>query len=237
MNMKKKLSIITVSMILFASIFFTGCANTVNWISPMLFFDVESNTTAVWSGEHGFERNDGLQYIGFSGDNAPDITAEALIAGGAIRSTVNIAYDGDDSYYVRITAFVYYFFDHARLTTRMGNNTIDSIIVLWRNPANGHWFNIIRDTIGSHAARGGYPHINSLSHGGAQHVIKLNRETVADFSELELFIVPISRPTRDTAYVYSGYVVNIAIELPDSNNHFHIFETIATSSTRIFVTK
>ena len=228
-------------MILFASIFFTGCASAVNWISPMLSFDVESNQAYVWDGEHNFMRT-GTNNVVFAGTGAPAITADALLAGGAVRATVNIAYEGDGEFYTRLVAFTYEFFDHARLTTRMVPVAAQNapILVLWQNPQNGHWFSIIHDTIGSQDATGSNMTVQSLRNpypGGQNHAIRLNRDTIADFSEIEFFIVPATRPTRDNlAYTHTGYVVTFAIETPDGDNHFHIFETLVSSSTRIFVT-
>jgi len=242
-HIKKIIAI--VAILSFSLIAFVACGNDndVSWISPMLSFEVDNNETTVWSGADLVRTAVGGNPMVFDGANS-DITAEALVAGGAVRSTVNIAYDGDGEFYVRLVAFAYEFSGHGRLTTRLAQ-TSPSVMVLWRNPANGHWFNIIRETVGSHEARASNHHIYSLSHGGANPVIRLNRETVGDFSELELFIVPTivperiyrtpagaTDPVQDTV---SGFVINFTIELPDTNNHFHIFETVATSSTRIFV--
>jgi len=254
-HIKKLIAITAVLAIALSVLVLAACEDTIvyrdiNWLNPKLSFEAEQNATiitpyadeevkvssaAIWSGADFARTAVGGNPHEFVGGAA--ITEEALIAGGALRSSLNIAYGGDDSYYVRIVAFVYEFFDHARLNTRLGNQTESSIMVLWQNPKNGHWFNIIRETIGSHEARASNHHIYSRSHGGVQAVIKLDRQTVADFSELELFIVAIARPTRETAYTHAGYVVSIALELSDSNNHFHIFETMATASTRIFVTE
>ena len=207
------------------------------WISPMLSFNLDEDTTTVWSGDtlHRFET--GNFVFGNAATNEA-ITEQALLDGGAIQATVNFAYEGDGTHYIRFAAFTYIYFDHGR-PIQMPQATMaergQGVIVLWRNPANNNWFNIRQNPIGSNIATGSTAEVESLRTGNPNPVIRIDRNTTSNFSTIELFIIPISRPTRDTAFTRTGYVINFAVETPDFDNHFHGFEILASSKTAIVV--
>jgi hypothetical protein len=198
----------------------------VSWLNPVISFKSEENTVPLWNSEFALHRNQTNEYVlrdvsGASGDDIA-VTADELIAGGAVRATVNIAYNGDDEYRGRLLAFAYRFFDHGR-ATRISAHSADPnpgvILALWQNPVNGHWFNLFQDGIGRSQATMGEPNFFTL-----------NAETVQQISELEVFIIPTDKPTRESSYYRSGYVIKFAFEIPDMDNHFHGWELIAGGS-------
>jgi len=244
----KKLALL-LALILIVGTMFTGCGTNENseeavaWISPMISFSTERNTTSVWDSQYALHRNPTYEYV-FRLDGAEvAITEDALIAGGAILATVRLAYDGDGSYLTRVVAYAYTFFDHgrpSRIPAHVGGADDPNpqvILVLWQNPANGHWFNLIQDSIGRTVATMGEHHdgLMSLVRDTPQYTFRFNSETVGDISELNLFIVPTVRPTRDDEYTRSGYSLTFAIETPDIDHHFHTWEILAASGTMVIV--
>ena len=244
--MKKLLAILLLALL--ASIAFVGCgsnepvapADAVNWVSPMVSFNIDGTSTSAWDSQYDLHRNETFEYV-FRRDGAEvPITAEALVAGGALPATVNIAYGGTGDYLTRLVVFAYEFFDHgrpARVAAHGATPNPQEILVLWRNPENGHWFNLIQDGIGRTAATLGYHHdgLLSLVRGTAQYSFRLNSETVQNISELELFIVATAGPTREDDYERSGYSLTFAVELPDIDHHFHSWELLVSSGTMIIV--
>ena len=214
----------------------------VDWISPMISIEKENHIVSLWSGTYNLHRNETMEYVFRDGDDFNDIaiTADALIAGGAVPATLRLAYGGEGQYLVRVVAFAYNFFDHGR-PTRIGAHTAEpnpqEIMVLWRNPENGHWFSMIQNGIGREAATLGQNHneLVSLRNGNPVYTFLLNSETVESLSELEVFIVATAAPTRESDYDRSGYSILFTLELPDIDNHFHSWELLAATGTMFVV--
>jgi len=248
-NMKKaKISVLAVVLALMI-VFAVGCNEyvcSVNWISPMLSIQTHTQAqsttpiTNVWDSDYELHRTTTNNFV-FRKDGVESaITETALVAGGAVRTTVNFAYEGDGSYYIRFVAFAYEFFDHGRADVRLRPAAAHTagIFVFWKNPANGQFFNIIQHSIGSDVSRGSTHTIPNLTNPNATvPVITLTSENAADFNEMELFIVALSRPTRDTDFNRSGYKITLAVEMPDWDNHFHGWEFLVSTSTGVVFTE
>jgi len=240
----KKLIAIS-ALILAISIVLVGCnsnesSGSVDWISPMVSFNIDENTTSIWNSQYALHRNETFEYVFRLDGQEVAITAEALIAGGAVPATINLAYGGEGEYLSRLVVFAYEFFDHGRpvrINAHAAAPNPQEILVLWRNPANNQWFNLIQDGIGRTEATLGNHNdgLMSLIRDTPQITFRLNSETIQDISELEVFIVAPSRPTREDAYERSGYSLLFAIETPDIDHHFHGWEIIASSGTMIIV--
>lgn len=211
-----------------------------NWVSPMLSFSIDGNTTTVWDSIYDLHRNETFEYVfRLDGEDVP-ITAEALISGGALPATASLSYAGEGEYLSRIVVFAYEFFDHGRperIAAHAGGINPQEILVLWQNPENGHWFNLIQDSIGRTAATLGYNHdgLLSLVRDTPQYTFRLNSETIQNISEMELFVVATARPTREDEHERSGYSLLLAIETPDIDHHFHSWELLVASGTMIIV--
>lgn len=245
----KKITIL-LALALAIGVMFVGCGNTeapavetVNWISPMISFQTQYNSASVWNSDYALHRNPTFEYVLMLDGEEVAITADALIAGGAIPATLQLAYNGTGSYLTRIVAYAYTFFDHGR-PTRIAAHAGGAddpnpqhILVLWQNPANGHWFNLIQDGIGRTEATLGAHHgdLTSLVRDTPQYTFYLNSETVGDISELNLFIVATQQPTRDDDFERSGYSLTFAVEVPDIDHHFHTWEILAASGTAVIV--
>ncbi|MCL2861220.1 MAG: hypothetical protein FWE22_02290 [Firmicutes bacterium] len=228
--MKKiKFSVLTMVLALMM-VFAVGCGGNIHWLAPMLSIEAETNTASVWDSDYELIRlGTGAFVLQYDGEDVP-ITEEALIAGGAVRTTVYFSYNGGEDYFVRFAAFAYEFIGHARPATRLTPAQSSSIRVLWRNPYNNQFFCIIQNTIGSLDVTNANYQLTSLRTGNPQSVIRLNRENASDFNQMELFVVAHCTPDLQTR---SGYVLTFAFELPDFDNHFHGFNTLVSSSTAI----
>ncbi|MCL2396750.1 MAG: hypothetical protein FWC93_01660 [Defluviitaleaceae bacterium] len=236
-----KKTTLLLALVLLAVMIFAACSRGgTEWISPMVSFNIDGQRASAWSSQYDLHRNETFEYV-FRLNNADvPITPAALIDGGALPATVNLSYDGEGDYLTRIVVFAYNFFDHgrpARIAAHGGEPNPQEILVLWQNPANGHWFNLIQDGIGRTAATMGEHHddLMSLVRDTPQYTFRLNSETVQDISELDLFIVATTGPTRDDEYTRSGYSLTFAIETPDIDNHFHSWELLAASGTMVIV--
>jgi len=251
--MKKILSLLSLALIF--SMALAGCNQNgdgdsevavavvdgnVDWISPMVSFNIDGTTASVWDSQYDLHRNETFEYVfRLDGVEVP-ITEEALLSGGAVPATVNLSYGGAGEYLSRLVVFAYEFFDHgrpARIAAHAAAPNPADIMVLWRNPKNNHWFNLIQDGIGRTHATQGYHNdeLLSLVRETPQYTFRLNSETIQDISELELFIVATARPTREDEYERSGYSLTFTIELPDIDHHFHSWELLVASGTMIIV--
>ena len=243
--MKKLLALLALALL--ASIAFAGCgsaepeaAETINWVSPMVSFSIDGDTTSIWDSQYDLHRNETFEYVFRHAGAEAAITPEALIAGGALPATISLSYGGDGEYLTRLVVFAYEFFDHgrpARIAAHGGSPNPQDILVLWWNPANGHWFNLIQDGIGRTAATMGQHHddLLSLVRGTPQYTFRFNSETVQGISEMEVFIVANAAPTREEDYDRSGYSLLFAVELPDVDHHFHSWELLTASGTMVIV--
>jgi len=240
--MKKFITILALALVM--SVAFVGCSQdepeSVKWISPMVSFDINGDTASVWNSQYDLHRNETFEYVFMLDGVETPITSEALLSGGAVPAAINMSYDGDGEYLARLVVFAYQFFDHGRpqrIAAHAAGINPQEILVLWQNPANGHWFNLIQDGIGRTEATMGGHHdgLLSLVRDTPQYTFRLNSETIQDISELELFIVATARPTREDEYNRSGYSLTFAIETPDIDHHFHSWELLVASGTMIVV--
>ena len=247
--MKKTISFLLLAIA--ASLVFVGCNSSndtgssesyiVNWLSPMISIEKDSHILPLWDSGYTLHRNETFEYVLREGESLSDtaITPEILLAGGAVPATLRVNYGGDGEHMIRLVAFAYSFFDHGR-PTRINAHTAEpnpqEIMVLWRNPANGHWFNLIQNGIG-HAVTLGQNHneLVSLRNGNPVYTFLLNSETVENISELEVFIVATAAPTREDDFERSGYSILFTLELPDIDNHFHSWEILAACGTMLIV--
>jgi hypothetical protein len=217
-------------------------AQQVNWLSPMISIEKETNTVSLWSGTYTLHRNETMEYVFRDGEDFNDIaiTADALIAGGAVPATLRVAYGGDGQHLVRLVAFAYNFFDHGRpvrVNAHAAEPNPQKILVLWQNPENGHWFSMIQNGVGREAITLGQNHneLVSLRNDNPVYTFLLNSETVESLSELSVFIVATAAPTREDDYERSGYSILFTLELPDLDNHFHSWEILAACGTMFLI--
>jgi len=240
--MKKIILLLALALVM--SVAFVGCSQddpeSVNWISPMVSFNIAGNAASVWGSQYDLHRNETFEYVFMLDGVETPITAAALLSGGAVPANISMSYGGDGEYLARLVVFAYEFFDHGRpqrIAAHGGGINPQEILVLWQNPANGHWFNLIQDGIGRTDATMGDHHdgLLSLVRDTAQYTFRLNSETIQDISELELFIVATARPTMEDDYNRSGYSLTFAIETPDIDHHFHSWELLVASGTMIIV--
>ena len=239
--MKKYILLLLLAM---TGLVLVGCNNgneISEWLSPMISIEKQSNTVALWNSRYDLHRNETFEYVFREGDSLNDIaiTSELLIAGGAVPATIRVNYGGNGEHMVRLVAFAYNFFDHGRPTrinAHAATPNPQEIMVLWRNPENGHWFSLIQNGIG-HAVTLGENHndLVSLRNGNPVYTFLLNSETVENISELEVFIVATAAPTREDEYERSGYSILFTLELPDLDNHFHSWEILAACGTMLLV--
>ena len=227
-----------------ASFVLVGCSNedSTDWLSPMISIEKEGYNIPLWNSAYDLHRNETFEFVFRQGESLNDITitSDALIAGGAVPATLRVAYGGENEYMVRLVAFAYSFFDHgrpARLSAHAPEPNPQEVMVLWRNPENGHWFNLIQGGLGNAAATLGKQHndLVSLRHGGDVYTFLLNNETVEQISEIEIFIIATAAPTREDDYDRSGYSILFTLELPDIDNHFHSWEILAACGTMFIV--
>ena len=230
-------------LVILAGLILVGCSsNSADWVSPAISIEKSTNTVSLWSGTYNLHRNETMEYVFRAGDSQSDIaiTADALIAGGAVPATLRVAYGGDGEYMVRLVAFAYSFFDHGRptrITAHLADPNPQEILVLWQNPENGHWFSMIQNGVGREAITLGQHHneLVSLRNGNDVYTFLLNSETVETLSELDVFIVATAAPTREDDYDRSGYSILFTLELPDIDNHFHSWEILAACGTMLMV--
>ncbi|MCL2177729.1 MAG: hypothetical protein FWB72_07320 [Firmicutes bacterium] len=236
---KKAKALIVIALSILTALSFAACSNggsdTV-WLSPMLSFNTQTNETHKWDSEYTLYRHSALGNIVFRGAGGTDdiaITPEALIAGGAVKASVGVAYGGDKHHLVRIVAFAYTFFNHDR-PLRMAH-VPQGIMVLWHNPANNQWFNLIQNSIGGAVQTGGVHNdgLVSLRNGSNQLSKIIDGNTNLSF---DVFIVPLHAPTREDVYTRSGFVIQLALDTPDLDNHFHGYEILVSSNTAIVIT-
>jgi len=240
--MKKAVMYLATALIVAISIVaFAGCGQTEHeWLSPMISFEIDNQTASLWNSRYALHRNETFEYVFHNDGIESEINREALLAGGALPATVRLAYGGDGEYLARLVVFAYNFFDHgrpARINAHAATPNPQEILVLWQNPENGFWFNLIQDGIGRTTATQGANHDNlvSLRNGNDVYTFRFNSETVEDISELELFIIATAAPTRDDDFERSGYSLSFTIELPDMDNHFHSWEILAAAGTMLTV--
>jgi len=242
--------ILLLLLIITTSFVFVGCNNdndennepiNINWISPMISIEKEGHMISLWNSEYDLHRNETFEVVFRQEGSLEDIaiTSDMLIEGGAVPATLRVNYGGEDEHMVRFVAFAYSFFDHGRptrLTAHAATPNPQEIMILWRNPENGHWFNLIQNGIG-HAVTLGQNHneLVSLRNDNPVYTFLLNKETVNHLSEIEVFIVATVAPTREDEYERSGYSIMFALELPDIDNHFHSWEILAATGTMLKV--
>jgi hypothetical protein len=233
-------------LVITASLVLAGCAKgnneTIDWLNPIIAVEADTNTVALWNGSYQLHRNETMEYVFRDGDSLNNIaiTSDALIAGGAVPAVLRVAYGGDGQYLVRLMAFAYNFFDHGRPTrinAHAANPNPQEVLVLWQNPENGHWFNMIQNGVGREAVTMGQNHdgLVSLRNGSAVYTFALNNKTAATLSEINIYIVATAAPTREDNYERSGYSLLFALELPDLDNHFHSWEILAACGTMFLV--
>ena len=111
--------ILLLLLALAASLVLVGCSSdSTNWLSPMISVENEGHNLSLWDSTYNLHRNETFELVFRQGDSLNDIsiTPEALIAGGAVQTTLRVNYGGDGEYMVRLVAFAYSFFDHGRPT-------------------------------------------------------------------------------------------------------------------------
>lgn len=235
--------ILVLLLVIMTSAIFAGCSSndSTDWLSPMISIEKDGHVISLWDSAYDLHRNETFDFVFRQGESLNDIviTPDALIAGGAVPATLRVDYGGENEHMVRLVAFAYSFFDHGR-PTRLNAHAAEpnpqEIMVLWQNPENGHWFNLIQNGIGHEVTLG--EHHNELvsqRHGGDVHTFLLNSETVEHLSEMEIFIVATAAPTREDDYDRSGYSMLFTLELPDLDNHFHSWEILAACGTMFIV--
>jgi len=230
---------------LMAGLVLVGCSgsdNTADWFSPSVSIEKDTNTISLWNGTYNLHRNETMEYVFRDGDNLNDIviTSNALIAGGAAPATLRVAYGGDGQHLVRLVAFAYSFFDHGRpvrINAHAAYPNPQEILVLWQNPENGHWFSMVQNGIGREAITLGQHHdeLVSLRNDNDVYTFLLNNETAQTLSELTVYVIAITAPTREDDYERSGYSILFTLELPDLDNHFHGWEILAACGTMFLV--
>jgi len=98
--------IMPLALALVMSIAFAGCSQdepeSVNWISPMVSFNIAGNTASVWNSQYDLHRNETFEYVFLLDGVETPITAAALRSGGAVPATINMSYDGDGEYLTRL---------------------------------------------------------------------------------------------------------------------------------------
>jgi len=233
-------------LVILGSLVLVGCGSdngdSADWLSPAISIEKNTNTVPLWSGTYNLHRNETMDYIFRAGDDFNDIaiTSEALLAGGAVPATLRVAYGGDGQHLVRLVAFAYNFFDHGRpvrINAHAASPNPQDIIVLWQNPENRHWFSMLQNGVGREAITLGQHHEELVSqrNGSDVYTFLLNSETVETLSEMRVYIIATSAPTRDDDYDRSGYSIIFALELPDLDNHFHSWEILAACGTMFLV--
>ena len=241
----KKIMLLLI-LVIAVGLVLAGCSSdngdTVNWLSPMISIEKSTYTVSLWSGTYNLHRNETMEYVFRVGDDFNDIaiTSDVLILGGAIPATLRVAYGGDGQHLVRLVAFAYSFFDHGRptrLNAHTANPNPQEILVLWQNPENGHWFNMIQNGVGREAVTLGQHHgeLVSLRNESEVYTFLLNSETAQTLSELTVYIIATTAPTREEDYDRSGYSILFTLELPDLDNHFHSWEILAACGTMFLV--
>ena len=235
-----KKNILLFILVTVAGLILVGCSgnNDTDWLSPTISIEKNSHEVFIWSGTYNLHRNETMEYVFRDGDDFNDIaiTSDALIAGGAVPATLRVAYGGDGQHLVRLVAFAYSFFDHGR-PTRINAHAAEpnpqEILVLWQNPENGHWFSMIQNGVGREAITLGQHHedLVSLRNGNDVYTFLLNSDTVETLSEITLYIIATTAPTREDDYDRSGYSILFTLELPDLDNHFHSWEILAACGT------
>lgn len=241
----KKYIILLVLVILTSAILVSCGSNgnaTNDWVSPAIAIEKGTHTLSLWRGSYNLHRNETMEYVFRQAEGMNDIaiTSDLLIAGGAVPATLRVNYGGEGEHMVRLVAFAYEFFDHGRPTRLNAHAAIPNpqeIMILWQNPENGQWFNMIQNGVGREAVTMGQNHndLVSLRNGNEVYTFLLNSETVETLSELEVFIVATTAPTREDSYDRSGYSILFTLELPDIDNHFHGWEILAGCGTMFIV--
>jgi predicted small secreted protein len=240
----KRLALFLV-LVIMTSFVIIGCNNnndTTNWLSPMIAIEKDEFEVTLWNSQYNLHRNETSEYVFITDDilDSTEISSDELLAGGALPATIRVEYDGAGQHLVRLVAFAYDFFDHGR-PTRLAAHAPEpnpqEILVLWRNPENGQWFNMVQNGIGREETTLGYNHeeLVSLRNDNPVYTFLLNNETVNELSEIEVYIIANVAPTREEEYERSGYSILFTLELPDLDNHFHGWEILAACGTMIVV--
>jgi len=236
--------ILVLALAILASLVLVGCSDngTASWLSPTISLEKNTHNLPIWSGTYNLHRNETMEYVFREGDDISDITitSAALVAGGAVPATLRVAYDGDGQHLVRLVAFAYEFFDHGRpvrINAHAANPNPADIVVLWQNPENGHWFSMVQNGVGREAVTLGQHHNNLVSqrNGSDVYTFLLDSETVEAISEMTVYIIATTAPTRESDYERSGYSILFTLELPDVDNHFHSWEILAACGTMFLV--
>ena len=254
--MKRKLKIMGVALMACAvSMVLVACGSsnntaraTVNWFAPMFSMTTEENENfKIWNGSDFVHLATGV----ITGENA-NISEEQLVAGGAIKTTVSLAYQGTEEYNIQFRIQVDEFSGHsitryavpaAKSGEGIAANTIpNQVAVLWKDPVTGNWHNIRP----SPAALGGAntggeltpPWVRPEGHAqaGQQFVrtFTINKDTAHLYANIELFIVVLEQVEfTQAAHYQAGYVVTVRAEQPDWDGHFHGFNVLASASTAI----
>ncbi|MCL2702379.1 MAG: hypothetical protein FWE91_02060 [Defluviitaleaceae bacterium] len=256
--MKKKILLTLAAAVLLLA-FGAQSLSAAAWISPMLSISIDGeNKASVFCGEALIEiaANDfGREKRGMIAAETPaegvplvlsEITAEELIAGGALKLTASFAYDGDEEYGIRFRFRVDRFQGHS--VTQYGLGADAGVLILWQD-ADGIWRNIRRTGWGGEFTGGTdtpgwfYPAAHATLSGTPYPVFTfdINRENAADFASQDFYLVFIEevpfRINDDGAAAdhTSGYVITYQAELPDGDGHFHNFLVLASASVYVHV--
>jgi len=267
--MKKLVKVLAaVACVCAATVALTACGRTVyrdntNWISPMIALTSSTNTATVFSGSMSvFDRTqstdrrqiviedgvvtprgqaEGLESVATTdqGRVSTDITSAGLVAGGALRTTMNFAYNGDTEFYGRFSVVIGEIVGAAHSVTPR-DTRLENVLVLFQNN-DGEFYNIHRNGIG-HTNTGGtafeVTHTNgatATNNGGA---LTINSTTATNFANVPLYLVGL-RP--------GVFVVTIMLETPmvmldptggtsHHNGHFHQVNVVASTSFIFTVT-
>jgi len=213
-----------------------------DWPAPSMSIEKDTHAVSLWDGTHQLHRNETMEYVFRADGDFVDIaiTSDALLAGGAVPATLRVAYGGSGQHPVRLVAFAYEFFDHGRpvrLNAHTATPNPQDIMVLWQNPDNGHWFNMVQNGVGREAVTMGAHNdgLVSLRNGSDVYTFLLNSDTVATLDALTVYIIATAAPTRTSEYERSGYSILFTLEQPDLDNHFHGWEILAAGGTMFIV--
>ena len=229
-----------------ASLTFTACGDLddVTWLVPMLSFTPTANTIHIFDGEIAVARQN-IEGGPQSGQvTTSNITSASLLAGGAVRATARMEYDGSGDYLVQFRVRIDEFQGHGTGTVVANaagdpNENPDRILVLWQD-ANGTWWDIRRARFGwIHTGSDG-PHQFIRADGTpytVNNAVRINRNTVSRFASVNFYIVVFDRPhhpnpTNDR----SGYIITYFAEVPGPFcGHFHGHEILTSTTTPLVV--
>jgi len=206
------------SLVLLLFICTVSCqkAAEVIWVSPMLSFDLEKNTTGVYNGP-ALNINDSSAIAANRGKvtSSGGISEAGLLANGAIKATAKFAYLGADEYDIRFSVIVSVPPEggHGFPVALPGRTS--HIVVIFKD-ADGVWWNTRRTAWGG-------PNTGGL---GDNPVFTINKNNASNFASQDFYIIGLE-PGR--------YIITYNAETADVDNHFHGFETIASTSSLVII--